>query len=80
MYNVTFKRVRITILAVEKQYHIFLECVFVPLGTQHAKHLRRVILPSVASLTVPYFSTLSQKLHDFREKAANIKCVFRFSL
>jgi len=79
MYNVTFKCVRITILAVEKQYHIFLECVCT-LGTQHAKHLRRIILPSVASLTIPYFSTLSQKLHDFREKAANIKCVFRFSL
>jgi len=37
--------------------------------------------PSVASLSVPYFSTLSHKRHDFRGKnVTNTKCVFWFSL
>ena len=35
-------------------------CVSVALVTQHAKHMRHVILSSVASLAVLYFFTLSQ--------------------
>jgi hypothetical protein len=42
--------------------------------------MRRIIMSSVACLTVPYFSTLSHKLHDFRKKRLlNIKCVLIFS-
>jgi hypothetical protein len=35
------------------------ERVSVALFVQYAKRLRRIILPSVACLAVPYFSTLS---------------------
>ena len=44
---------------------------------QHSKRTRPVILPSVASPTVPKFSTLSHKRHDFQEiKAIEYKiCV-----
>ena len=83
-YNVPFGLVSVTILAVENHYYIFPKSVFVASGIQYAKHTRRIILSSVASLTVPYFCTLSHKQQDFRGegggKLANIKCVFRFSL
>ena len=40
------------------------ECVFVALVIQHAIRMRKIILSSAASLAVPYFPTLSHKLHD----------------
>ena len=46
---------------------------------QIASYLRRIILPSVACLAVPHFSTLSQKRQAFREKKLlNIKRLFLY--
>jgi hypothetical protein len=54
------------------------ECVSVALVIQHARRMRRTILPSVACPAVPYFSTLSHKRHYFRRKKKlwNKKCLF----
>jgi hypothetical protein len=55
--------------------------MFVALVIEHATRMRRIILPSVACPAVPYFSTLSHKWGEFREK--NIiernMCVLIFS-
>jgi len=60
---------------------IYSEYVFVGLGVQHAKRMRRIIFSSVAFAALKYFCTLSCKWHDLRrKKLLNIKCVLRFSL
>jgi len=68
------RRVRVTIVTVEKQYS---NCVFVSSVIQHTKRTRRLISPSVACPAPPYLSTLSHNRHDFRKKLLlNINCVF----
>jgi len=42
--------------------------VFVVLVIQHPNRMRRIIMPSVARLALPNFSTLSYTRHDFLEK------------
>jgi hypothetical protein len=79
-YNVTLRRVRVTIVAMEKQYVTYSECVSVPFTIQHGKRIHHVPLSSVASLAVLYFSILSHKVMNFEEKKIPIfKCVLVFS-
>jgi len=55
------------------------ECVFIVLAFQNAMRMNLFSYETCPPLH--YFSTLSHKWHDFREKRLlNIKCVFRFSL
>jgi len=46
----------------------FSECVFVAVVIQHAMCMRCIILLSVASQTIPYFSTLFKKGTIFGKK------------
>ena len=67
-FNVKLRHFRQTIVAVGKKYTIYSECVLIALVTQHTKHMRSIILSFVACLALPYFSTLSHKRYDFRDK------------
>ena len=52
--------------------------VCVSLAMRHAKHMRRFILSSLACLAVQYFSILSYKRQDFREKVTKNEVCFDF--
>jgi len=63
-------RVRVTIFAVEKALFVkYSERVFVALGIEHVMRMRRIVLSSVVCPPLSYFSTLSDKRHDFRGKS-----------
>jgi hypothetical protein len=61
--NVTLRRIRETIVAVESNIITYSECVFVVSVIQHSEHVSK--LSSFAWSAVLYFSTLSDKRHDF---------------
>ena len=46
----------------------YCECVFVALVIQHALRMPSIIFSFVSRLALQYFSTLSHKQHDFRNK------------
>jgi hypothetical protein len=58
---------------------LYSECVSVALVIQHATRMRRIVLPSVACPALQCSSTLSHKLHDFRDVVEHKKCVSIFS-
>ena len=75
--DVTFRRVRVTIIDVGKARSLsHSECMSVALVNKYAMSMPPIILPSVACLALPYFPILSHKRHDFREESYCIKCVF----
>ena len=47
---------------------MYFDCVSVALVIQHARSVRRIILPSVARLALPRFSIVSHKWHDYLKK------------
>jgi hypothetical protein len=56
-YNVTMRRVRITIVAVEKHSVLNIVCVCTTaLVIRHAKRLRHVLVSPVACLALPHFT------------------------
>jgi hypothetical protein len=62
-YNVTLRHVRAAIVVVEKTIIRYSECASAALVIRYAKRMRRIVLPSVACLAVPYFIILSHKRH-----------------
>ena len=86
MYNITLRRVRVTvfaveklaIFAVEKQYvlHIVRVCNVI----QHAMRMRRIVICGLPGSTV-FFHVISQTaLISKKKKLLNPKCVFIFPL
>jgi hypothetical protein len=77
MYNVTLRYIYATTIAIKKTISIkHSECVSVVLLIQHAKGMLHIILTSVACMTLPYFSSLSNNDTIFGKKLLNIKHVF----
>jgi hypothetical protein len=78
MYNVTLRRVRATIIAVQSNKHCKLSvCVFSLLSSMQCE---RTILSSVTCPPLKYFCTISHNRHDFGKKVTETKmCVLVFS-
>jgi hypothetical protein len=74
-YHVILRRVRETIVAVEKQYllHI-LRVGCLALGFKHVMLTRPIVICGMPGSAI--FSTLPHKRHEFWKKLLNMKCVF----
>ena len=64
-YTATLRRVRTTIIAVEKQCATYYECAFISLGIQLAMPTHHIVICGLSA--VQYFSALSHKRHEFRK-------------
>jgi len=60
------------------KYYTFLPCVSVALIIKHARRMRRILMPRVACLTRPHFSSLSHNPYDFRETTIKENICFNF--
>jgi hypothetical protein len=78
MYNVTLRRFRVIIFAVETL--TYSECVSVALVIQHAMRMCRIIFSSVACMTLPHFSTSSLTRHDFPKNVLFVLIAFTNSV
>ena len=81
--NVTLRRVRKTVLAMETRISItYSKHVSAALAVHQAKRMRHILSSSVTCLALPHFSTFSHKWHIFFFGGGtffNIKCVLIFS-
>ena len=77
-YNVTLRRVRSTIVVVEKQWVLHNLSVSIALVIQHAMRMRHIF--SVVCPALQYFPTYFIKGTIFVQKLLSTKCVFRFLL
>ena len=64
----TFRRVRLTIVAVEKELVLRILSVCVALVNQHTKHTCLIVLSSVAGLALLCFTTFSHKRQILRKQ------------
>jgi hypothetical protein len=74
-------RVRVTIIAVGKQWLLYIMSATVAMAIQHAMPMRRITMLSAACLFLTIFSPLAYKRYDFRKKKKllNIKRAISFS-
>jgi hypothetical protein len=68
MYNVTLRGVSITTVAVENDTITYYDRALAASVILHKKRMRLILLPSVASLALPYFFTLSLNGTLFEKK------------
>ena len=66
--------VHVTIVAMAEQWVLLIlsVCLY-PLNIQHAKRIRPIVSSPVACPAVTYFSTLSERRHDIRQKVIEHK-------
>jgi hypothetical protein len=79
--NVTLRHISCNHCSCGKISITYSECVSIALVIHHAVRMHSIILLSVASLALPYFTTLSHKWHNFlKKKVIKYKmCVLMFS-